>query len=426
MRPNRLSYSEIVHQLESLGIMPDRAPSLEPMQQGLGRLSDAIRINSEKTIVVAGTNGKGSVCSTLEALLLSEGKTVGLYTSPHLEETTERIRINGKEISKEVFCKTFEQVWERTSGIKLTHFEVLTLMAVWAFCSGSEIPPVEWMILEVGLGGTWDATNAVPHHFCVICRLGHDHQNLLGNDLRQIAANKFGIVGENAEVIHASFPEEVLPLAEKVSADSSSRWTECAPYSYRAVANTAEPEFFLKTAWGEALLSLAGARGAQNTALALTVFQKLGFQPGTRLKTLKEVSWPGRMEKFFGSKFPCPIYLSGDHNPQGIQSLLELLPYYRRKHLHILAGVGKDKEMDGILSPLFCLPDTSIYLTESPFKGRHLADYRHWLGKAKASHPDPKVLLDQILLVAQPSDIILVTGSLYLVGALRKYCRIFI
>ncbi|MEO7164820.1 MAG: hypothetical protein ABI041_18015, partial [Bdellovibrionia bacterium] len=126
-------YRQIVKDIEARGVMPDKAPSLEPMQRALERLIPPHQFRPDRTTVVAGTNGKGSVCATLEALLLATGGTVGLYTSPHLEETTERIRINGEDISQDLFCRAYLAVLIKTQDLALTHFEVLTAMAAWIF-----------------------------------------------------------------------------------------------------------------------------------------------------------------------------------------------------------------------------------------------------------------------------------------------------
>lgn len=435
----KLDYTSIVRELESLGVMPDRPPSLLTMVQGLDQLfySDEVgKLDPEKTILIAGTNGKGSVAATLEALFLAAGKKVGLYTSPHLEETTERIRLSGQDISQELFCEVYREVISRTTALKLTHFEVLTLMAAWLFYSNrwanERGGPLDWVILEVGLGGTWDATNAIPHRHCVITSLGYDHQAILGKSLEEIALNKFGIIPSgrpsdgqtDATVVHSPFPSEIQDFVKKVKATLPVReWRECVPFEVQVDLTEAEPSFSLQTQWGTFPMALAGRRAGLNSATALTLFDSLGYRPEQFKQALSQVRWPGRMERIESPKCPCPLYLSGDHNPKGIESLLDLLPYYRRKRLHVLLGVGKDKDLEGILEPLFQLEKTSIYLTESPFRGRSLPEYGTWLERVTFTHPDPIQALDEVFARAHSSDLVLVTGSLYLVGYLRKKLR---
>ncbi|MFZ9596127.1 MAG: bifunctional folylpolyglutamate synthase/dihydrofolate synthase [Bdellovibrionia bacterium] len=426
------SYRKVVQELESRTVMPERPPSLLPTKQGLARILHPSQFKPKTTLVVAGTNGKGSVCALLEALLLSAGKTVGLFTSPHLEETTERFRIGGVDVSQDAFCAAYAEVAQKTEDLGLSHFETLTLMAAWLFFSGQLFPPLEYTIFEVGLGGLWDSTNAIPHIPCIITALGYDHQNLLGNTLVEIAANKFGIVQPQARVVHAPFPKEteashlaLCQLARQVQQKTHSHWREREPFELKVIPGEnlpgikREPQFTLRTAWGEAPLSLPGTRAAENASTALTMFHELGFPPQDHLQALQNVRWPGRMEKV-ADESPCSIYLSGDHNPPGIESLIELLQYYPRRHLHVMLGLGKDKDLEGVLAPLFRLPDTSISLTETPFRGRRLTEYGPWLQQAKNNDPQPLALLRNIQSQAKPEDLIVITGSLYLVGFLRS------
>lgn len=436
---SRMDYPQTVAHLEARGMMPDRPPSLEPMHQALACMD--LKLDPAQIILVAGTNGKGSISATLETLLHSVGERVGLYTSPHLIRATERIRLGGREITAYEFCEAYHAVMEGTRGLppstKLTHFEMMTLMAVWTFATGAGGAPMERMILEVGLGGTWDATNAIPHLTCIIASLGLDHQNLLGNTLVEIASNKFGIVDPEpsvsvgnleartrphvpTQVIHAPLPLETRALAEFVRKKTDSQWTAVNPFPFhwRAGAD-GDPEFRLDTPWGEAPLRLAGARGALNTSVALQAFATLGYDPARALAALGQVVWPGRMESFRSSG--KRVYLSGDHNAPGVQSLLELLPAYPADRWHILVGIGKDKDADGVLGPLFAVPGAQVHLTETPFRGRALSDYGVWGTRAAGLWPDPLEGLATLIARAQPNDRILVTGSLYLVGAVKEW-----
>ena len=127
------------------------------------------------------------------------------------------------------------------------------------------------------------------------------------------------------------------------------------------------------------------------------------------------------MERFEQFGFPCPIYLSGDHNPNGIQSLLDLLQYYSWNTIHILVGIGKDKNLEGILAPLFTLRNSKLYLTETPFKSLSINAYGKWTKHSQGCWNNPIEGLEHIQNQAKQGDLILVTGSLYLVGLLRNY-----
>lgn len=203
------SYTEVVQYLESLSIMPKTMPGLEKIKRALVETEWFSKINSDKVVIVAGTNGKGSTCACLEGLLLQTGKKVGFYSSPHLIETTERIRLNGKQISKEVFVVSFIRTKSLIETHQLTHFEALTLMAGDIFFGHNEL---DYVIFEVGLGGTYDATNAFPHSTSVITSLSLDHTNILGNTLKEVARNKFGIVQKNNKVIHLPLTAELSDL----------------------------------------------------------------------------------------------------------------------------------------------------------------------------------------------------------------------
>ena len=407
--------------------MPDKAPSLDVTREGLAAIGflgsplfRRIQDNPLACVVITGTNGKGSTAATLEALCLSAGERTGLYTSPHLEKINERVRIDGIDVDDSVFLAAFNYVWSRTQHLKLSHFEWLTLIAIEILSSGRFAKPVERLILEVGLGGTWDCTNAVPHGMAVIASLALDHENLLGRTLHEIAENKFGIVSNGCLVVHTPFPAEAQAIMEQVRTRTQSRWIEAVPARSYCATKGRDPVPFIEILWGVAELNLAGERGAINTALALTVFAQLGYDPGSHLKALKKVRWPGRMEKLSHPDCLAPIYLSGDHNPAGIQSLLQMLPSYPREHLHILVGIGKDKDCQGMLAPLSKIKNSSLYLTETSFRGRTLEEYGDWLDRARGAWKVPTQALTQIMGQAQPYDMVLVTGSLYLVGDLRR------
>jgi dihydrofolate synthase/folylpolyglutamate synthase len=415
-----LNYRDAVTEIESFGIMPERPPSLEPMKRALAEAGLTDLVDPSRVIVVAGTNGKGSVSAMLAALIEDAGCRTGLYTSPHLMETTERIRIGSEDVAPERFAHAYNQVRDLVLSLKLSHFEVLTLLAAWLFFSGQEEPPVDYAVLEVGLGGLWDATNAIAHSHCVITALGMDHENLLGSSLARIAANKFGIVTPGARVVHAPLPAEALSEARGTQELTRSVWIEAPAVESRVEAGADGPRFSAETPWGRAGLTLPGARGASNAAIALQAFESLGFDPRAHLAALSRVRWPGRMERIRIRGAPCPIYLSGDHNPQGVASLLELLPHYPRQRLHLLVGVGKDKDLEGVLGPLSRIPDSVLNLTVTPFRGRSIEDYGGWIKRASIAEADPHRALQLVLSRARENELVLVTGSLYLVGEIRK------
>lgn len=425
-------YKLVIDDLLSRTVMPLNAPSLQPTVNGLVQMGvdswpawNRLKSEPERCTVVAGTNGKGSVCASLEALLLDAGRRVGMYTSPHLVEHTERIRINGIDSSEDLFVKSFDFVKSKVDPT-LSHFEMLTLMAVWIFFSGHEIEPMDRVILEVGLGGTWDSTNAVPHGISILTALSLDHQNILGNSLLEIARNKLGIVNAGTKVFHQQFPIEINEEIAEKKRHLGGEWTEVLPPILNVTAGSgacceginARPRFSIRYGDLEIPVSLAGKRGAINAATAIAAFEAMGNSIHDHWKSLSKVRWPGRMELVHWKG--KSIFLSGDHNVQGVQSLLDILPYYRRKQLHVLAGIGRDKKFDEMLLLLKEIPNSKLYLTETPFKGVAICDYGVWTQKAAGIWASPIKALDSVCSNANEEDMILVTGSLYLVGEIKK------
>ncbi len=370
----------------------------------------------EKTIIIAGTNGKGSVAKTIETLLLSARQKVGLFTSPHLKCICERIRSCNRDISKLEFTDLFNKLEPLLCDLKLTHFEMLTVMACWYYFSPQSPNPCEWSIFEVGLGGIKDPTNFIPHHHAIITKIGYDHQGSLGNTLVEIAEKKLGIVKNKNNVVHFPFDDCLFDLAEQTKTQTQSSWTESKTYDWTVTKIDQFPTYSLSTPWGKAKFNLPGQRGAENTSLALNAFKTLGFDPTEYLFALENVSWPGRMSRLNHPDFPCPVYLSGDHNEQGIDSLCHVLSDFDWNQIHIIAGAGKTKNINKMLEALSQIRNNKLWLTTTPFRGKPIDEFRPWLKLCNDYHPDPLFILNQVKKQAQKDDLILVTGSLYLVG----------
>jgi dihydrofolate synthase/folylpolyglutamate synthase len=380
-----------------------------------------LRINPNKVIVVAGTNGKGSTCATLQTLLIAAGKQVGFFSSPHLVRINERIRLNGKNISNPDFRKVFNKIHSYADD--LSHFEYLTLIAVYYFF---ELKNVDFAVFEVGLGGTLDAVNAIPHNISVITKLGFDHEKTLGYSLPEIASNKFGIISSNNKVFHSKFYDsEVKELAEKISFAQFALLVEAFPYDCEVDVSGKYPVFFIKTPFGKFKMNLQGERAAENTALAITVFDYLVGRQNTSkfLPAISKVKWPGRMQKI--SYKGRDIFLSGDHNPQGIKSLCDILEFYNFEKVHFVIGVCNDKKHNEMLEQLANIDGSCVYLTETPEKTLPVLDYDEKFRKlAKFISSNPIETLETALSAANRNDLIVVTGSLYLVGKILKSFRL--
>lgn len=417
------SYQQTVQFLESLQIMPKTMPGLDKIKKALEQTNWYASIDPNKVVVVAGTNGKGTTCAALESLLLDAKQKVGFYSSPHLVSTTERIRLNGKSISEENFVKVFEQCSELIKKCSLSHFEALTFMAGHYFFSPEWSNNPDVVIFEVGLGGTYDATNAFPHKFCGITKLGLDHTNILGNDIIEIAKNKFGIITKKSIVVHHRLPDEVIDLKNKVQKETNCNWVTAEPYNLTVKQVNGIPHYFMTYNDKKFEINIPGGRAAENIMTAICLFQVLGFDSDEHFKALNKISWNGRMQKIQLAEIKCPVYLSGDHNEQGVDSLLSILKDFAWKRLHLVVGIGVDKDADVMLKKMSALSNVQLYLTETPFKGRKVAEYPEpYKQQAFFSHAQIKPVISRISEVAEADDLVLITGSLYLVGeVLRLY-----
>lgn len=416
------NYYEVVTYLETLQIMPKSMPGLEKIKKALELTDWYKKIDANKVIVVAGTNGKGTTCAALEALLLEAKQAVGFYSSPHLISTTERIRINGEEISQKDFLELFHDCLQFIEQCQLSHFEALTLMAGHFFFSSKWNKNLDFVILEVGLGGTFDATNAFPHKYCTITKLGIDHVNILGHDLIEIAKNKFGIVSKKNIVVHHKLPDEVRDLKNYIQKTTNSNWLESESCELIIDTRSNIPRYFLNYNNVKFEINILGKRAAENIMTALTLFQILGFDSDNYYKVLNDIKWPGRMQRVEWPNLKCPLYLSGDHNLQGVESLLEILSDFKWKSLHLIVGIGVDKDAELMLKKLCKLKNVKLYLTETPFKGRKIDEYPVvYIKQAVDKNSDVVGLLNRIAHHAEVDDLVLVTGSLYLVGEILKY-----
>lgn len=455
-------YKNVVHFLESQSIFH------EPKYLDEIRCRLQMRTAPEQVIIVAGTNGKGTTSATIAALLQASGKHIGFFSSPHLVSTTERIKYDGSNISEDNFCAVFETVKEIIgSDAKLSYFEWLTLMAEYYFF---EIKQVDYAVFEVGMGGILDATNIIPHKFCVITHLALDHCDILGNLLEEIAINKFGIITPESVVFHTKFPTaNIEKIAREYAKKYSAKLVEACDFKMTVDAggNTrGYPIFFVETPHGRFRMNLAGQRAAENTALALTFFNyflnnvendnknicvpkilkiqeeneniegqnKIGKKNLEEYKqTISQIKWAGRMQlvQYKGQD----VFLSGDHNPDGIQSLIDLLQYYRFSRIHFVVGIGATKDHHKMLEKLFAVPNSRIYLTETTVHTLPIDQYDSAdLKRAVFASSNQKDVLDmavnqvKIANREQPEyhvndiekDMVVVTGSLYLVGEILK------
>lgn len=385
----------------------------EEIRKGL----DVLNINfpPEKVILVTGTNGKGSTCVTLQTLIIAAGKNVGFFSSPHIERINERIKFNGIDISDEDFCRIFRIIHEKIADFHFSFFEYLMLIACYYFYFEKQI---DFVIFEIGLGGTLDATNAIDHDVSVITRLGIEHEDVLGKGLISIAENKFGIIRKSNCVFHTKFPKEISDVYLKCSSDKNARFFEAPKLNYFIQKNK-YPEYIVKINNQNYRLNLLGKRAVENTSLAIEIFKYLVPNYGKYLHALQDVNWPCRMEKVQYKN--RDIFLSGDHNPQGVQSLLEILEHFEFENIYFVIGTCFDKNSDQMIKFLNSIKNSHIYLTETPVKTLALENYSDFAkSEAESLSKNPIELLDQAVEKSSDNDLIIITGSLYLTGLIKQ------
>jgi dihydrofolate synthase/folylpolyglutamate synthase len=373
---------------------------------------------------VAGTNGKGSTCAFSSAALHAAGHRVGLYTSPHLVRVNERIRVDGVEISDEVFGQRILEVLERhpAAATSLTYFEFGTVVAFWHFAREA----VDVAVVEVGLGGRLDATRACQPLVTAITPVSFDHMEYLGNTLGAIAGEKAGILKPGVPVVVSRQEPEALAAIERVAGEvGSPLLLEGRDFSLEA-----RPDGRL--AYEGTGLSLEGLtpglRGEhqrQNAAVAIACLALLStcgvpVSPEALRAGIAGARWPGRLEELGGSP---PVLLDGAHNPAGVQVLLAgLRSLYPGRKVHCVFGVVADKDRAPMLRAL--LPScTSVHLT--PLDTPRSLPPERYLDEARAlcadvcAWPSLDAALAGARARAAPGDVILCTGSLFLVGSVR-------
>lgn len=374
------------------------------------------RINS---IHVAGTNGKGSTAAFISSILDRAGYKVGLFTSPHLSRFTERIRINGTEIEEEEVAR----LAERVMGIApagATFFEIVTAMA-WLHFSGRG---VDLAIMETGMGGRFDATNAASGIMSVITPISLDHCEYLGKTMSEIAFEKAGVIKAGRPLVTSKQGDEALAVigrqCEKLVSpmyidgkDFSGCWEDDG-LKYRG----------LKTVLSGLKPGIAGRYQADNAVCALASAELLGGMgfhlPEAALREgIEKATWPGRMETV--GKAPR-ILVDGAHNPAGGEALAVALQDIPRDRLILVAGVMADKDAEGILAPLFPVADRVFAVSprlDRALPSDRLAALCRARGVPCADAGTVAAGLEEAKNAAGPDDIILVCGSLFTVGEAR-------
>ena len=369
------------------------------VKEGLERITELAAAlgqpqNFYRTIHVAGTNGKGSVCAMLAEMLKAQGLRVGLFTSPHLESYCERINVDGENISEDDFAEMIFRV--KDCNVVATHFEVLTAAAFLYF----KLREVDAAVIEVGLGGMFDSTNIITPELSVITNVALDHENILG-DLNDIAFNKAGIIKPNVPTVTGAMGEP-LEIIRRVAAEKNSPLYE--------VSNPANVK-----------LNLRGDYQQMNAATAIKAAEVLNLEKAAIETGLARVKWAGRFEVVENSS--GVIVLDGAHNPHGAKALRQALdknfPHGKRIWLF---GVLKDKDFDSMIKILFRAEDFVIVTkpdSERAALPEMLCEILRGRGIECAAVEDNFAAVER--LKNSGGDVKIIAGSLYLIGAVRKF-----
>ncbi|MBD5450140.1 MAG: bifunctional folylpolyglutamate synthase/dihydrofolate synthase [Lachnospiraceae bacterium] len=391
-----------------------------------------------KIIHIAGTNGKGSVCAYLCSVLKEAGISAGMFISPHLVEMRERLAADGRIATEQEFMEAFAFVMEKLSDLpselaqKSYHpsfFEFLFFMAMVFFGRAG----VEYVVLETGLGGRLDATNAVSDKkLCILTSIGYDHMEYLGDTLPQIAGEKAGIMRAGVPVV---YPVRQNDVAEQIEKCARFAGAETVPVPAQAIK---EIKIHHKTIdfslhlnyYGYIGFTVSTSAGYQveNAALAVKALERLGDDRITvpvMQAGIRRMVWEGRMEEILPS-----VFLDGAHNIDGIRAFLDtvrLQPCRGRRKL--LFSVVKDKQYENVirelaLSGLFneiglvALKDARalpLYALED--------SYRQYTGFVCRTYDDLGTAFNRLALEKDDEDRVYIVGSLYLAGEIKALLR---
>lgn len=431
------SHAQIVTELQAR--WPEHR--VAPSQARVQALCDLLGSPEQScpVILIAGTNGKGSTALMIDSLLRSLGLRVGRYSSPHLVDLTERISIDGEEISEEIFDDLAEQVMplvelvdaQLIDGVAMTFFEVMTALAYAAFADA----PVDVAVVEVGLGGRWDATNIVDAQVAVVCPIDLDHTHLLGDTIAEIAAEKAGIIKAGSKAVlaaqHPDAAKVLLARCNEVGAEVLREGPEFGLIDRQpAVGGQVIRVETAQGPLGDIVLPLFGAHMARNAALAVAAAEAfLGGKPMSAeviTDGLEEVKAPARLEVVRRSP---TVVLDTCHNPHGARATIDgLTEAFDFNPLIGVVAMMADKDVAGVMG-IFAEAMTTVVCTTIASTSRALpaaalaelagevfgAERVRTAGDMAAAIEEAVRLADE----AGPGAGVLIAGSVYAAGEAR-------
>jgi dihydrofolate synthase/folylpolyglutamate synthase len=401
-----VDYPDSVQFLYTLGNEIKTAKlGLERTRAVLGALGEPQ--NSFRAVHVAGTNGKGSTCAMIEAGLRATGVRTGLFTSPHLIEPTERIQIDGIPVSRAQFQRAFEVVHEIAGKLDLdchpTYFETVTAMGFWLF---RELG-VETAVIETGLGGRLDATNVIEPVLTVITPIDFDHEAYLGHTIEAIAGEKAGILKAGVPAVFARQRPEAKVVLEARARELGVRVARAEDFEIRDSEIDARGSQF-----NGLRCPLAGEHQVENAVAAVLALRELGAAP----EGIAETHWPGRLE--FVSPNP-DVILDGAHNPAGARALARYLDrFYSGRRIWMIFGAMRDKAIEEVTEILFPMAGELILTAPDSARAVRPEALHEMAGRGRIA-ANFTAAMEIVQAEADADDVVVVTGSLFLIGEAR-------
>lgn len=376
--------------------------------------------DSVKTIHVTGTNGKGSTSYYLSNLLQKAGQKTGLFVSPYIYEFNERIQLNGKNISNNDLIKTANEIEMAIEILKkddpdfsLVTFEYEVALAFQFFAQEN----CDYAVIEVGIGGEHDKTNVIIPEVSVITTIGLDHEKIIGPTLKDIAKEKSGIIKSNRPVVLGNVPQDVLEiLLNKAQSENSKSFLLGRDFQIKIMPDMIEYQDS-KNIYNFALRPLVEAYDIGVAVQAIQLLQ-LDLDRKKIEEAINETRIPGRYDVIQTSP---EIIVDGAHNLQAMENLLNLVRKKKKGQIYVLLGMMKDKDL-GPVTKLF--KDEKVTLTRIDYpRAARLEDFPKEAQKEFEYKEDFEEAYTSLKKKLQADDMLLVTGSFYLVGAVLNYCK---
>ena len=415
---------EKIHSLLSFG----SRPGLDRMRELMRRLGDPQ--DKLRYIHIAGTNGKGSTCAVLSAVLVSAGCKTGLFISPYITDFRERMQINGRMIAKETLAEAVEQTFPvleqlQSEGIVITEFEYVNALAFLIFArEGCDI-----VVLETGMGGLLDCTNVIlPPLCCVITAIGLDHTAILGDTIEKIAAQKCGIIKSGSAVVTSPQEKAAMRVIEQTAAEKNVPLLKGEELPVKVLESSLKGSRF--TLYGEEYtLRLAGRHQIENASSALTALfylrkkKLLSFTASDVREGLKAAVNPARLELLREKPL---VLLDGAHNPNGIAALEKAIAdFLPGAPITCVMGMLADKDVDSsiaLLKGLFRRVYTVPVSNPRALDADSLAEkFRRVYSDVTAFESAQSAFDKAEKVAAQENGAVLICGSLYLAGEIRPY-----